>query len=459
MFILVVVNGVAGGLVASLEKNFADLVAGHVFFLQVEKGEKDKIFTITRDDKGFLDALDKSGLKYTAVTRRTTALGQVIFSGDSVNRNISGVNWNEEKNLPDSLKLVAGDAHSMAGTDGIVISTTLAESVGLVPKKKLTYAETAVLRRDIKIRWKSEGKKFDLEKEVKSEVARQEAERKQLQLDMLPKIIGETLIVKLDTIYGQKNVAEFRVAGLYETQMDYSAYVDRDVLNSYIEMPVGSYNLCGVMLKDFSNLDQKTVLINSLLKGKYDLVPYTKISGRGVDTVISELKKEKFDGQKTIVSNLNNELGSIVAILTGVQAGTFGLFIVILLVVMVGLVNTFRIVIYERTKEIGTMRAVGTQKKQVRNLFLLEATFLGVIGTIPGTVLGFIVLNVIKLFRFDSISELGLFLDNGHIGYSVSIGTLVFSILLVIGFTLIAALLPSRRAAKMEPAQALRSQF
>ena len=61
--------------------------------------------------------------------------------------------------------------------------------------------------------------------------------------------------------------------------MDYSAYVDRDVLNSYIEMPVGSYNLCGVMLKDFSNLDQKTVLINSLLKGKCGVCEYSRICG------------------------------------------------------------------------------------------------------------------------------------------------------------------------------------
>jgi putative ABC transport system permease protein len=126
---------------------------------------------------------------------------------------------------------------------------------------------------------------------------------------------------------------------------------------------------------------------------------------------------------------------------------------------MVGLVNTFRIVIYERTKEIGAMRAIGAQRRQVRNLFLLEATFLGVCGAIPGAVLGFIVLNVIKLFRFDSMAEMALFLDNGHLGFVVSIPTLIASLLTVIGFTLLAALLPARRAAKMEPAQALRTTF
>lgn len=459
MFILVVVNGVTGGLISSLQKNFSDLVAGHIFFFQVEHGENGKLINITRNDADLLATIEKSGLKYSSISRRTTVSGSIIYTGESIMRNITGVDWNDEKGLADSLKLVAGDAHKMAGSDGIVISTSLAETIGLLPKKKLTYSETANLRRDIKIRWREGGKKFDLEKEVKKEVARLETERKAKQAELLPKIVGEELLVQFETVYGQQNVASFRVAGLYETQMDYSAYVDRDLLNSYIEMPKGSYNLCGITLKDFSNLDAKTMQLYSLVKEKYDLVPYDKVAGRRSSAVFDDLEKEKFTGQKTVISNLNNEMGSIVSILTGVQAGTFVLFLVILAVVMVGLVNTFRIVIYERTKEIGAMRAIGAQRRQVRNLFLLEATFLGVCGAIPGAVLGFIVLNVLKLFRFDSMAEMALFLDNGHLGFVVSVPTLIASLLTVIGFTLLAALLPARRAAKMEPAQALRTTF
>ena len=392
MFILVVVNGVTGGLISSVQKNFADLVAGHIFFLQVEKGPDDKLISISRNDKELLKVVEASGLKYSAVTRRTVNMGSVIFTNDSASRQITGVDWDEERKLPDSLSLMAGDAHKMKGSDGIIVSVTLSENIGLIQKKKLSYSEIANLRRDVKIRWRNEGKKFDLEKEIKKETERLEADRGVKQIADAAKAIGETVLVKFKTIYGQENVAEFRVAAIYKTQMDYSAYVDRDVLNAYIDMPKGSFNLCGIMLKDYSNLEAKTQLLYGMLKGKYDLVPYSKIAGRSSETVVSDLEKEKFSGQKTIVTNLNNELGSLVNILTGVQAGSFVLFLIILAVIMVGLVNTFRIVVYERTKEIGTMRALGTQRKQIRNLFIIEAVFLGVAGTIPGTVLGVIVL-------------------------------------------------------------------
>ena len=108
------------------------------------------------------------------------------------------------------------------------------------------------------------------------------------------------------------------------------------------------------------------------------------MTGKSASAILDEIKKEDFKGTKTLITNLNNELGSLVSILTGVQAASFVLFLLVIGIVMVGLVNTYRIVIFERTKEIGTMRAVGTHRKQVRNLFVLEALFLALAGTIPG---------------------------------------------------------------------------
>jgi len=459
MFILVVVNGVTGGLVSSLQKNFSDMIAGHIFFLQVEKDSDGKLINMIKDDKELLAALAPSKLDYEQVTRRTQIYGTVIFGGESAARQITGIDWKEDTKLAKSLKFIAGDASTMAESDGILISMTLAENIGLLPKKTIPYSERAVIRRDMKIKWREEGKKYDLGKAFDAEIERLEAERKQKQLEMAPSIVGESLVVQLSTIHGQQNVADFRVRGIFDTQMDISAYVDRERLNGFVEMPKGTYNLFGLVLKDFSNLELKTNVLHQLLKDKYNLVPAEKVSGRSSNTILDDIKKEDFSGSKTLITNLNNELGSLVSILTGVQAGSFVLFLIVIAVVMVGLVNTFRIVIFERTKEIGTMRAVGTHRNQVRNLFLLEALFLALAGTIPGAVLGFVVLKVINLFSFASISEIGYFLDGGHIAYTVSPGMLIGSLVMVVIFTLLAALIPARQAAKMQPAEALRTQF
>ncbi|HNY21237.1 MAG TPA: FtsX-like permease family protein [Treponemataceae bacterium] len=459
MFILVVVNGLAGGLLSSIQKNFGDLISGHIFFLQIEKDENGRVINLTRDDSAFLEKMKEAGIAYKSVSRQTSVYSSVLYNGESSQRAVTGVNWEEEKDFGKGLTMIAGSPDGMANTDGILISMALAERLKLVPKKKLAYADAANLKRELKIQWKKDGKSWNLDKKVQAETKRIEAENKAKQLELAPSILGEELLVQLDTIHGQKNVASFRIKGIFDAQMDYAAYVDRETLNGYAEMPAGSFNMTAVKLKNVSGLDQKTIIVQSLLKDKYDLVPYSKIAGRSANVIIGDVKKEGFTGQKTIITNLNNELGSIVGILNGIQAGCFVLFVIILAVVMVGLVNTFRIVVYERTKEIGTMRAVGTQRSQIKNLFLLEAGFLGFAGTIPGTALGFIVLNVITLFRLDSMAEMALFLNNGHLQYTVSLGMLVGSIAIVIAFTLLAALIPARRAAKMEPAQALRTQF
>lgn len=459
MLILVVVNGFTGGLVSSIQKNFADMIAGHIYFIQLEKGEDGRLLDIIKDDTAVMAAIEKLNLDYSAITRRTRIMGTLIYGGESVGRQITGVKWNEDTQLAGSLKLLAGDAQNMDNTDGIIISVMLAENLGLIPKKALSYKEKALLKRDLRIRWKAEGKKFNLDKTLQAEVKKLEAERKIQQIEKAPLAIGEEVLVQMKTIYGQQNVEAFRVRGIYETQMDIAAYVDRELLNTLVSMPKGSYNLLGLYLKDYSNLDAKTIQLHASLKDSYDLIPMNKVMGKPANTLVSDLTKEKFTGSKTVITNLNNEMSSIIGILTGVQMGSFVLFLIILAVVMVGLVNTFRIVIYERIREIGTMRAVGTQRNQIRNLFLLEALFLSLAGTTAGAIVGIGVLNIVRLFEFTSFTEMSLFLDSGRFAFTISPLVLIGSFVTVILFTLLAALMPATMASKMEPAQALRTQF
>lgn len=458
MFILVAVNGITGGLVANLQRNFADFVAGHIFFVQIDRSEEGRVIELIKDDAALLAAVEKTGLRYSAMSRRTVGFGSVIFGGGSISRQITGVDWDAEQSFARSLTLLAGSVDTMAGSDGIVISLSLAEAIGLLPKRTVSYAEKAILRRDLRQLWKAEGQKFDLNKRLNEQVKDIELQRKERQLELVNTIIGEEVLVQLPTMYGQQTVGEYRVAAVYETQMDVSAYVDRRGFNALMDMPEDSYNLFGLSLVDFSNLQQKTALLHRSLEDSYNLVPLDRVTGKASQTVVDTLKKEGFTEEQTIVTNLNNELGTLVAVLTGVQAGSFGLFLVILAVVMVGLVNTFRIVIYERTREIGTMRAVGMQRAQIRNLFLLEALFLSLAGILPGAVIGVLVLELIKLPNLAAIAELGFFLQNGHLQYQLAPPLFVSSVLMVVVFTITAALMPARRAARLAPAQALRAK-
>ena len=107
--------------------------------------------------------------------------------------------------------------------------------------------------------------------------------------------------------------------------------------------------------------------------------------------------------------------------------------------------------IYERTKEIGVMKVLGCDLRNIRTLFLMEAGFIGLIGGIIGLVLSFTISAVMnKLAQaseeyMNGISYIPLWL----IGLS-----LIFAILV----GMIAGFFPARRAMKLSPLAAIRNE-
>ena len=79
--------------------------------------------------------------------------------------------------------------------------------------------------------------------------------------------------------------------------------------------------------------------------------------------------------------------------------------LILFTIVAVGITNTFRMVVYERTREIGTMRALGFQRSQTRLLFLVEALLLSLSGVTAGMILavigrfGFGLIDLIYCFQ------------------------------------------------------------
>jgi putative ABC transport system permease protein len=118
-----------------------------------------------------------------------------------------------------------------------------------------------------------------------------------------------------------------------------------------------------------------------------------------------------------------------------------------------GIVNTMVMSILERTREIGIMKAIGGSDADIRRIFLIEASAIGLLGGAVGIVLGWAVGRVINFGANVYIQQQGappanlfslpLWLIGGAIGFSIVI-------------SLIAGSYPAARAAKLDPIQALR---
>ncbi|MFJ2514079.1 ABC transporter permease [Streptomyces griseoviridis] len=114
------------------------------------------------------------------------------------------------------------------------------------------------------------------------------------------------------------------------------------------------------------------------------------------------------------------------------------------------IINTFSMLVAQRTREIGLMRAVGSSRRQVNRSVLIEALLLGVLGSLLGVGAGIgIAVGLMKL-----MSLVGMNLSTGDL--TVAWTTPVIGLLLGVVVTVLAAYLPARRAGKVSPMAALR---
>jgi len=131
--------------------------------------------------------------------------------------------------------------------------------------------------------------------------------------------------------------------------------------------------------------------------------------------------------------------------------------LILFVVVLTGVVNTLRMTVRERTREIGTLRSLGMQASQVRRLFLVETGMLALFASLAGTALAAILMFALSRLTFSvEGNPLSILLVRGHLVFVPGVFATLGQILLVVGMAVVAAWGPSAQAAKLSPANALR---
>lgn len=140
----------------------------------------------------------------------------------------------------------------------------------------------------------------------------------------------------------------------------------------------------------------------------------------------------------------------------GLQREHFrGLWIIVisLLVTVIGISNAMLMSVTERFRDIGTMKCLGATSRFIRQIFLLEASFMGLVGGVLGVVLGLAVSVATYLVLYDAAlvwRTLGV--EAGAVAAAAA-----QALLAGVALSVVAALYPAQFAAKMVPADALRS--
>jgi ABC-type lipoprotein release transport system permease subunit len=133
--------------------------------------------------------------------------------------------------------------------------------------------------------------------------------------------------------------------------------------------------------------------------------------------------------------------------------------VIITVIAGIGILNLLLMAVYERTREIGLLGAMGLKPRQIALLFILEGMMIGLVGVVAGVVLG-LVFNGgfgfvgLDYSQFSSVTEY-MALISGKVYPTLGLGNLFGRALTIIIIATLAAWIPATEAARREPAEAL----
>ncbi len=161
----------------------------------------------------------------------------------------------------------------------------------------------------------------------------------------------------------------------------------------------------------------------------------TEANTRTLEAALKDFPNAKAQTQDEFVDNQISGLNDVLNIL-------YVLLALSVIVSLFGIVNTLVLTVFERTREIVMLRAIGMTRRQVRRMIRHESVITALIGGVLGIVLG-IVLGALLIARVDFIE------------FALPVDQIVFFAIATIVVGILAAIFPARRAAKLDPLEAL----
>lgn len=251
--------------------------------------------------------------------------------------------------------------------------------------------------------------------------------------------LGDTLLVRLSTVSGQQNVVEYTLGAVYDDDAAggmNSGFVSLGNLTADLNMPAGEYQTLAVFLDDASRADPLASELETGLAAEGFLAAGQ--AGYRIST-ITELS------------------GQVGAVLGSVRWIGITIFAIMLVLVAAGIANTYRMVLLERTKEIGMLRCIGFSRRDIFRSFLYEALLIALASTLAGLLASFPLGALVHVLRFDPSGELGTVLSRGRLHFSPQPGPLLAAVAAVLVAAALAVAAPARKAARLPPAEAMRT--
>jgi len=428
--VMTLISGFVNGMDSAIQDNVTLYAGGHVLvsgYTASWSGRLQNRFA----DEAVVDIVRNAYPDIRTVSPISQARATVVFGSREVQLTLRGIDWAKDQLYHDSLILSKGDWNGVASSRSMLMSAQTASRFGLS--------------------------------------------------------IGDQVMVRLTTASGQENITDYKVAGIYDDSAAggmNSAFVSFVDLSADLNMKSNEQQEIGVFLRNSTDAEKAAQIITKALAAKGYTVSRGAMpnasagntadinAGTGLESAGSGQSAADSGPGYAGLSPRSHQLapGTVVYRISTVQelAGEIGsalgsirwigyaIFILMLIVSATGISNSYRMVLLERTKEIGMLRCIGYKRRDVFSSFIAEGILLAGGAALVGVVLALPLGFGIGLVPFNPHGDFGAALVQGHLRFAPSLG----QILLVLAFVTIVAIaavfLPARKAAEIVPVEALR---
>lgn len=250
--------------------------------------------------------------------------------------------------------------------------------------------------------------------------------------------IGDSLMVLTRTMHGGLNMVELVIVGLLNVSgggvpdvvSAHFVEMDLNVAQKLLRMPDRVSQIV-LGFEEFDEIKAATPLIQQ----KLDQVDSTPLVAKDYEKLIPGFG----------ISNFFNLIGLVI--------GT-----ILFIIVGAGIANAMFMSVMERRREIGTMKAIGTEQGQIKRLFLYEGIIIGFVGIVVG-----LIVSIIVVFLVNQLGGVPLPPPPGT-SESISIltvinwNTCIYSAFLTFIVSSIAAWIPAAVSSKLDPVVTLREE-
>ena len=400
--LLVLLNGLSTGVHETMEHTATTLSSGHVNvggFFKVSAGQSAPVVT---DYLKVLDVVKRALPEMDFSVQRGRGWAKLVSDSGSMQAGVSGIDIKDEPEFKSVLTIMSGNSEDLAQPGTILL-------------------------------FEDQLKKLEVK-------------------------VGDAITVSAQTTRGVANTIDCRVVAIARDaglMSKWNVFVPMETLRALYQLSPNTTGAIQIHLKprDQPNAPQ----IASRLRTTLEQAGYRMMDAdpRAFWMKFDTVNREQWTGQKLDVTTWEDELSFLTWTLNLLNVLKVLLLLILIAIVVTGIMNTMWIAIRERTREIGTLRAIGMQRRGILWMFLFESLLLGLGSATGGAIAGTLVAAALNSAHIAVPVSMQLFLMSDHLHLAVHPGAVVQAALLLTLLTGLAALYPSFRAARLRPIEAM----